>query len=191
MLIDGVHISPDDLDGIALIDISSLCRNIGRICRFAGATKEMCSVLTHSVHCASYAYAYHPNPDLVRYLLMHDLTEAFISDIPHPWKPDSLKCTEERISRFLCDRLLFHPDEDIRETAKEIDRAAIASEALVYGLPGRERFWPKTDVGLTGEVLFWKKILPFSRTMEDEQVWNVVALAIETGDFHEIAAHLA
>lgn len=69
----------DDLEGLA---IENIAHALSMVNRFCGHTKFPYSVAEHSVHVASQL-----PPELQLIGLMHDGSEAYIQDIPAPFKP--------------------------------------------------------------------------------------------------------
>lgn len=74
------NINPDD------ILLEDIIHHLSMICRFNGAVKYHYSVLQHSIILA--AYIYHETNDVEQTLsaLFHDASEAYICDIPRPFK---------------------------------------------------------------------------------------------------------
>lgn len=63
------------------VDIEDIARGLSKICRFCGQIKDFYSVAEHSVE------VMHLVPDRLKLAaLLHDASEAYISDIPAPLK---------------------------------------------------------------------------------------------------------
>lgn len=74
----------DDEPGeIVLEDIAHALSNL---CRYNGHTRKFYSVAEHSVTLVSFASDVVDNEQLERYLLLHDASEAYLSDLPRPLK---------------------------------------------------------------------------------------------------------
>ena len=74
------------------INVVDIAHALSNICRFSGHTKHFYSVAEHSILCYSYCIEFGAgeevsvSPQTLMYALMHDAAEAFISDIPSPFK---------------------------------------------------------------------------------------------------------
>lgn len=98
--------------------------------RFAGATKEFYSVAQHSVLVASLV----PEEDRI-HALLHDATEAYMTDIPKPLKnllPDFMRY-EEDLEYAILER--FGLETELPESVKLADEMALRMEwnGLVLG----------------------------------------------------------
>lgn len=92
--------SQDPID-VSSIDIDTIARALSRAPRFAGLSDRFYSVAQHSVVLSLY---YDSSPELAKYSLLHDATEAFMCDLPAPLK--SLLPEYERIEKRLLDAIL-------------------------------------------------------------------------------------
>ena len=68
------------------IDILDIYHSLSLLCRFNGACKIPYNVADHSILVADNIYKETLNKELAFQGLMHDCSEAFISDIPSPFK---------------------------------------------------------------------------------------------------------
>lgn len=68
------------------IDILDIARSLSLQCRFNGHIKQFYSVAQHSVFVYELAKLYHNNLDFLKCCFMHDVTEAYLLDIPTPLK---------------------------------------------------------------------------------------------------------
>lgn len=137
--ISGVEVTPENGNVPTAYDIGYALSNITR---FGGHTTEPWSVFQHSLACCLYLRELGYGPRLELLALLHDSTEAIISDIPHPWKTEDMR---DRETMLLC-RILesleieqFEPEEYI--IIKEIDDVLKDAEGITIGPPD---FWVKT-----------------------------------------------
>src|SRR5438552_3035736 len=66
------------------ICIEDIAHSLSMQCRFNGHSKQFYSVAQHSVLIASWWFGDYPK--LAKYALLHDASEAYLSDIPRPLK---------------------------------------------------------------------------------------------------------
>lgn len=75
-----------DLDGgPEQIDPDDIAHHLAHTCRWAGATTRFYSVAEHSARLSWYAEK-HRGPHEALVALLHDATEAYLPDLPTPWK---------------------------------------------------------------------------------------------------------
>jgi hypothetical protein len=105
---------------------------LGKLCRYAGHCKEFWSVLVHSFVV----------DDLTKegaklYSLIHDTTEAVISDVPTPFKIPTMKELEAQMyNRILIDWKLPQPEKHILVQVHQADFNALLGEIWTIGPPG-------------------------------------------------------
>jgi len=117
------------------IDIEDIAHALGMACRFSGHVSHFYSVAEHSVHC-SYIV---PKEDALAALL-HDSSEAYISDIAKPIKEymgDYLKI-EDTIMWHIANKFGF--DYPLSKSIKEADVIQLSTEAH-YLLPTKGDTW--------------------------------------------------
>jgi len=119
--------SPNGTD----VNIRDIAHALAHICRFNGHTKHFYSVAQHSINCANLAAMLNGSAELQLACLMHDASEAYICDIPAPFKPNLVgyRTIETNIQQVIVDSLGI-PDVPYG-AVKEIDM-------LVLELEGRE-----------------------------------------------------
>ena len=66
-----------------MICLEDIAHALSNMCRFTGHVREFYSVAEHSVHAARVI----EDPKLRKFALMHDAAEAYMVDIPRPFKP--------------------------------------------------------------------------------------------------------
>ena len=134
------------------IDILDVMHALSNTCRFSGHCCEFYSVAQHSVM-VSYLVPKH----LAFEALMHDAAEAFLTDIPAPFKPmmPDYVAHEKRVHRCIADQ--FGLAYEIDPLIKQADMVALATER-------RDLLFKTNDVWdcLKGVNPHVKKIVPLS-----------------------------
>lgn len=88
--------------------LDDLVMSISNICRFGGHCNNFYSVAEHSVHCALLADHFNEAKEVVQLMLLHDLTEGILCDIPRPYKDRVyLKVNNEIVSYREYEEKLF------------------------------------------------------------------------------------
>lgn len=105
------------------IDIADIARGLSRLPRFAGQTKTFYSVALHSVNVAGIL------PEKYKLQgLMHDAAEAYIGDLPTPFKRNIPEFAEleKRIWTAICER--FGIALELAPLVKTADATMLVSE---------------------------------------------------------------
>lgn len=94
----GVHIVPTRPEA-SLIHIADIAHALSLICRGNGHVKSFFSVGQHCIHCAKEAEARGYSNRIVLACLLHDASEAYMSDVPRPFKQhlDQYKVFENQL----------------------------------------------------------------------------------------------
>lgn len=145
---------------LEMIDIRDIAHALSNMCRFNGHCKHFYSVAEHSVRMSNASY----NgwcPDYARYALLHDASEAYLSDVTRPVKYLLGKVytdIEERIQNLIYTKynlpipVFGRPDEEERaehmgNVIKKADNEMLAREQWVlfdkqydWGMP---KFGPR------------------------------------------------
>ncbi len=128
--VTGKHFDPTEPDD-RLIDIFDIAHALSLICRANGHFSRFYSVAQHSLACAREAEAREYPDDVVLGCLLHDASEAYLSDVTRPVKallPRYLE-TEERLQSMIWEHFIWRaltPDE--KELVFEIDDAMLSME---------------------------------------------------------------
>lgn len=120
---------PGDIDGRDIAhSLSLICRYAGHISRFYSVA-EHCILMSHAVA-----------PENALHALLHDATEAFISDVPKPVKNvlPGYVALEERIWYAIA--VKFGVDLIVPEEVHQADKRILVNEIDVL-MPGHEN-WP-------------------------------------------------
>ena len=123
--VDMLNTRPQD------IHQDDIAYSLARICRFNGHTNRFYSVAEHSVLMAEHllkADVGAPSRKMLRTILLHDATEAYLGDLPAPVKkllPD-YKALEARLEEVIAHRFrLYYP---LPELVKHLDSRILLDE---------------------------------------------------------------
>lgn len=132
----------------SIIDIEDIAHSLSMLCRFNGHTREFYSVAQHCVIVSKLC-----NSDDALWGLLHDATEAYLTDIPSP-----LKRTEEfKFYSELEDRLMAHIARtfnlkgNIPPSVKNADKTALFMEKR--DLMNDSGFYKVVTEGLPKEII--------------------------------------
>lgn len=123
----GIHMDPTkpQLDDICLVDIA---HSLSLLCRANGHFRYFYSIAQHSINCANEAKARNLSKKMQLACLLHDASEAYISDITRPIKanlPEYLTI-EKRLQKIIYEKFgLKNVDYAVVE---EIDNALLYME---------------------------------------------------------------
>jgi len=142
--VSGRRVNPFDPDPSQL-DPADIARALGNVCRFGGHARTFYSVAQHSVIVSELVEQRGGDVEDAFAALMHDATEAYLGDMPHPIKHRSplgaaFKTAEEHLERAINARFRIKPD--VPEI-KRVDRALLATERRVFS--GENWHWPELD----------------------------------------------
>lgn len=115
------------------IDIIDIAHALSLMCRANGHIKHFYSVAQHSLNCALEAKARGLSKEIRLACLLHDASEAYISDITRPVKRSlpQYVAFEEVLQNRIYDRFsLAHLNEAERSLVKEIDDCLLYYELL-------------------------------------------------------------
>ena len=140
----GRWVNPFDPDPSQL-DPGDIARALANVCRFGGHTRAFYSVAQHSVIVSELVEQRGGDVEDVFAALMHDATEAYLGDMPHPIKHRSplgaaFKEAEDRLETVLRERFAIKPD--VPEI-KRVDRALLATEREAFSSISWD--WPELE----------------------------------------------
>ena len=119
--------------------ITDIAQGLGRIPRFAGQVNFFYPVLLHSLVAAEVC-----DEQVRLHMLLHDATEAIISDIPSTWKREQTKRDEAALLFEIYRSLgIKYPSSDELDLIRQADAACLAAEAHALGHAQAERWWPR------------------------------------------------
>jgi uncharacterized protein len=142
--VSGRWVNPIDPDP-QQFDIEDIARALGNLCRFGGHCRVFYSVAQHSVIVSELVEQRGGDVEDVFAALMHDASEAYLGDMPHPLKHRSalgavFKEAEDHLEAALREHFAIKPG--VPEI-KRADRALLAAERRAFSA---ERWaWPELE----------------------------------------------
>ena len=142
--VSGRWVNPFDPDPSQL-DAGDIARALANQCRFGGHSRVFYSVAQHAVIVSELVEQRGGDVEDVFAALMHDATEAYLGDMPHPLKHRSplgaaFKQAEDHLERALRER--FAIKADVPEI-KRADRALLATERRAFS--SEDWHWPELE----------------------------------------------
>jgi hypothetical protein len=142
--VSGRWVNPFEPD-LEQIDIGDIARALSNQCRFGGHCREFYSVAQHSVLVSELVEQRGGDVEDVFAGLMHDASEAYLGDMPHPIKHRSplgaaFREAEKHLERAIHQR--FAIKTDVPEL-KPADRALLATERRAFS--AATWHWPELD----------------------------------------------
>jgi 5'-nucleotidase len=128
------------------IDVDDIAQALANQCRFGGHCRAFYSVAQHSCLVADLVAAEGGDAGDRLWALLHDATEAYLVDLPHPLKHRSAlgppyREAERRLQAAICHR--FGLPGDPPGCLKRIDRALLAAERRALARVAWH--WPELD----------------------------------------------
>ena len=142
--VSGRWVNPFEPDPEQL-DIDDIARALGNLCRFGGHSRVFYSVAQHSVIVSELVEQRGGDVEDVFAALMHDASEAYLGDMPHPIKHRSplgtaFKAAEHELEEVIRERFRIKADSP---EIKRADRALLATERRAFS--GENWHWPELD----------------------------------------------
>ena len=142
--VSGRWVNPFDPDPDQL-DAGDIARALANQCRFGGHSRVFYSVAQHSVIVSRLVEERGGAAEDAFAALMHDATEAYLGDMPHPLKHRSplgaaFRDAEARLEVALRDRFRIKPDVP---AIKPADRALLATERRAFSAEAWH--WPELE----------------------------------------------
>ena len=128
------------------VDIADIARALSNQCRFGGNCRVFYSVAQHSCIVSDLVAARGHDVETVLWALLHDASEAYLVDLPHPLKHRSelgrlYAAAEHRLQAAICERFGLPPTQP--PVIKEVDRALLATERHAVAQVTWE--WPELE----------------------------------------------
>lgn len=136
-MFDPLH--PDE----TLIDIADIAHSLSMLCRANGHFMTFYSVGQHSINCMREAQARGYSPRLQLACLLHDASEAYLSDVTRPVKQElpQYKLIEEPLQNIIWNKWLHTPlTGEEEKLVFEVDDHILAHEFI--NLMGAKLFDP-------------------------------------------------
>jgi uncharacterized protein len=110
------------------IDIEDIAHSLSMQCRFCGHCTDFYSVAEHSVLIAHWLLTYGAPNHIALWGLLHDATEAYLTDVPRPVKPFLVEYrpAELRLQRAVAER--FCLPREIPQEVHDADRRILTDE---------------------------------------------------------------
>jgi hypothetical protein len=142
--VSGRWVNPFDPDP-AQLDIGDIARALSNQCRFGGHCRVFYSVAQHSVHVSELIEQRGGDVEEVFAALMHDASEAYLGDMPHPIKHRSplgaaFRDAEKHLERAIHERFAIRTE---TPEIKPADRALLATERRAFMVETWD--WPELD----------------------------------------------
>lgn len=154
----GAHIAPTNPDA-SQIHIPDIAHALSLLCRGNGHVQTFFSVGQHCIHCALEAEARGYSNRLVLACLLHDASEAYVCDIPRPFKQclPQYKTYENHLLDIIYTKYLGAPLTDEEEKlVKKID-----DDMLYYDLEILLKEKPDSPRPVM-QTVFSYQVLPFT-----------------------------
>ena len=131
---------------------------LGMTCRYSGHTAHFYSVAEHSVH-----VSYNVPKEYALWGLLHDATEAYLTDMPRPIKRSmpSYRVAERGLMNVICEK--FGLPKLMPKEVKKADRAMLATEqsqVMRVQIPWYDMPEPPLD---NVTIRFWSPIVAAGR----------------------------
>jgi 5'-deoxynucleotidase YfbR-like HD superfamily hydrolase len=142
--VSGRWVNPFEPDP-AQFDAGDIARALGNQCRFGGHSRVFYSVAQHSVIVSRVVEERGGDVEDVFAALMHDASEAYLGDMPHPIKHRSelgaaFRDAEAGLEEAIRER--FKIKAEVPEI-KRVDRALLATERRTFS--AESWHWPELD----------------------------------------------
>jgi hypothetical protein len=142
--VSGRWVNPFEPDPDQL-DIGDIARALANLCRFGGHSRVFYSVAQHSVIVSELVEQRGGGAEDAFAALMHDATEAYLGDMPHPLKHrsalgEAFRAAEGDLERAIRARFRIKPD--VAEI-KRADRALLATERRTFSADSWH--WPELE----------------------------------------------
>jgi 5'-deoxynucleotidase YfbR-like HD superfamily hydrolase len=149
------------IEDISIIDIAHA---LSMQCRFTGHTKHFYSIAQHSVFVSQLCYNY------PLYGLLHDASEAYLSDISSPLKNsgyfENYKHYENNLQELVFKKFIGKPESNIiKKEVKEADLELLAIESFQLMQPLHPEFKAHLECNLIKDIKIEELVPSQARNM--------------------------
>jgi len=128
------------------VDIGDIARALSNQCRFGGNARTFYSVAQHSCLVADLVAEHGADVETQLWALLHDASEAYLVDLPHPLKHRSelgrlYAAAEDGLQAAIVDHFCLPPDPP--RVIKQVDRSLLATERRAVA--SEAWHWPELD----------------------------------------------
>lgn len=174
----GAHFAPTEPDAKE-IRIQDIAHALSLLCRGNGHVKQFFSVGQHCLHCAREAQARGWGERVALACLLHDASEAYLSDVPRPFKASmpEYRVLEARLLELIYQKYLGSAlSEEEQDQVKQID-----DDMLYYDLKELLHDTPECPEPKM-KSWFSYEVLPFEQVeAEYLRVFKELTMALENG----------
>lgn len=130
------------------VELADVAHALAHLCRSGGHARVFCSVAQHSCLVADQVAAAGGSAEETLWALLHDATEAYLGDLPHPLEHRTplgavYREAEARLQAAVCERFGLPPEPP--PGMKRFDRALLAAERRTLMRPSDDGWWPELD----------------------------------------------
>ena len=170
----GKHFDPME-PHIEALDVRDIAHALSLTCRGNGHVKNFFSVGQHCVNCAKEAVSRGYSQRVVLGCLLHDASEAYMSDVPRPFKdvlPEYQKL-ENQLLNLIYTRFLGCPlSEEEKGLVKEVDDDLLYFDMIeLLGVP-QEGPAPKVNIEMDYSVKAFEEVE--REYLELYEAWKIV-----------------
>ena len=156
----GKHFEPLNPD-MSLVDIRDIAHALSLICRGNGHVKSFFSVAQHCMNCALEAEARGCSQRVILGCLIHDASEAYMSDVPRPFKQFLLDYQEmeEKMLDSIYEKFLgVQLTDEEKKLMKEIDDDLLYYDLKVLLNEVSDRDAPELKIELDYRVVPFEEV---------------------------------
>lgn len=135
------------------VNIEDIAHALSMLCRFGGHCLRFYSVAEHSIHIARWLYPRY-GARVALCGLMHDATEAYVTDVPRPLKPFLMGYKQIEKDNWLAIASALDLPAVLPDAVKDADTRALSEEARQNMAPCVAE-WATVEEPLGFQIEFW------------------------------------